>query len=79
MPGGATQLYLDNRFGAPIIRQLSVHEVWEVMGKPFPMDTSETDRSEKIRQLGQSEDGHIVSAWAKTILRYVNGSKQQVK
>ena len=78
-PGGATQLYLDNRFGTPIIRQLSVHEVWQVMGKPFPLDTSEADRREKLRQLGQSEDGHIVSAWAKTIRRYANASKKQTR
>jgi hypothetical protein len=36
-PGGATQLYLDNRFDRPIVRQLTVKEAHSVMGKPFPL------------------------------------------
>ena len=69
-PGGATQLYRDTRFGTDIIRQLSVKEAWEVMGKPFPIDTSESRREIKLKLLGQSEDGYLARVWAKAVMDY---------
>ena len=78
-PGGATQLYLDVRGGKSIVRQLSVREAWEVMGKPFPIDLSEDRRATKLKLLGQSEDDFLVKAWAKTVFEYSARRKPTVK
>ena len=78
-PGGATQLYLDERGGKSIVRQLSVREAWEVMGKPFPIDLSEDRRATKLKLLGQSEDGFLVKAWAKTVFEYSARRKPTIK
>ena len=78
-PGGATQLYRDNRFDTDIVRQLSVKEAWEVMGKPFPIDTSEPRRNTKLKLIGQSEDGYLVRAWATTVMRYSSDSIVKIK
>jgi transposase InsO family protein len=76
-PGGATQLYLDDRFEEPIVRQLSVKEAHDVMVRPFRIDTSEKDRTEKLRLIGQSEDGELNRAWARKIKTYIAQETQQ--
>ena len=78
-PGGATQLYQDVRGGQRIVRQLSVRETWEVMGRPFPVDLSENRRDTKLKLLGQSEDGFLVRAWAKSVFEYSAQHKHTVK
>ena len=67
-PGGATQLYRDMRFKQDLTRQLSVKEAWEVMGRLFPLDTSESRRNTKLKLIGQSEDAYLVRAWARTVM-----------
>jgi transposase InsO family protein len=78
-PGGATQLYLDKRFDRPIVRQLTVREAHSVMGKPFSLDTSAQDREEKLRILGQSEDGYLARAWARKVKQYAANESDEVR
>ena len=69
----------DTRFDADIVRQLSVKEAWEVMGKPFPIDTSESKRNTKLEIIDQSEDGYLVRAWATTVMSYSRDKIVKVK
>ena len=54
-------------------------EAWEVMGKPFPIDTSESRRNTKLKLIGQSEDGYLVRAWATSVMRYSSDSIVKIK
>ena len=78
-PGGATQMYQDVRRGSSVVRQLSIRETWEVMGRPFPIELSETRRNTKLKLLGQSEDGFLVRAWAKSVFEYSTRNKHAVR
>ena len=61
------------------MRQLSVKEAWEVMGRPTKFDTSESLRNQTIKALGLSEDGHIVRAWAKQLVAFHNNAPAEIK
>ena len=70
---------MDTRFMSPLIRQLTVREAWEVMGRPVKLDTSETHRNLKLQALGMSEDGYIVRAWAAKIRKYHSNKPAPIK